>query len=183
MSAQFAAAADPFTTTDAITLIVAITGAVTGIASLTVTVFQHYLAGPRIAVEVVAARLGPVGRLHGGSSWNHADAETLARHPVPAVAVYAVNRGRMPTMIETWGVEIGDGLTFQPLDMNGNPELPARIEAGQRLVFFCDLERIIAGNQVARAQSSSVSRKARGRITLGDGRIRRSRQRLALPSQ
>ena len=174
--------ADLFSAADAITLGIAAVGAVTGIAALAITVFQYYLMGPRIAVEVSAARLGPSSRLVGGDSWSSADTDTLAAHPTLGVAVHAINRGRMPTSIANWAVEVGGGMLFRSVDVpGGNPDLPTRIEAGERLTFIADLSSVIAAIRVAGQAPGQDHALVYGSITTADGRAYRSGTGLRIP--
>ncbi len=102
-----------FTAADGITLGIACVGAFTGIIALVLNVHQFLVAGPRMRVETEPARLGPNSRITGGKWDSHLDDDTRADHPHLAVAVHAINAGRMPTMIESWGIDIGGDMAFR----------------------------------------------------------------------
>ena len=174
------AQSDPFTTADAITLGIASLGAFTGIASLAITISQFWLSGPRLRVEITAAQFGATaGTFVGGTEWSEANAD---RYPVRQVAVHAINRGRIPTSIDTWGIDLGAGIFFRHPHSPSNRALPAKIEAGERIMFLADLGDIIPMNQTAMQLSSQCSGMAHGTITLGDGRTIRSTEPLQIPT-
>ena len=173
---------DVFSVADLVTLVIAAIGAVTGVAALAIAVIQYYLSGPRIAVEVCAARLGSRGRLVGGSSWSSADSETLSAHPGLGVAVMAINRGRMPTSISSWGVDVGAGHSYQELEvLGGNPDLPARIEAGERLTFIAELSNVAAASRIAGRTPGQKHKTVYGTVTRSDGQTTRSKTGLTVP--
>ena len=121
------AQSDPFTTADAITIGIASLGALTGIVSLTITVSQIWLSGSRLRVEITAAQFGPTtGTFVHGADWPDANKD---KYPIRQVAVHAINRGRMPTSIDTWGIDLGAGIYFRLPHSPSNPVQPRPIAA------------------------------------------------------
>lgn len=177
------AQSDPFTTADAITLGIASIGAFTGIAALGITISQFWLSGARLRVKITAGWLGADRRVaHNVKTWDPVDARMVGRPATRILAVTAVNRGRMATTINAWGVIIGKRMEDTAPRMPPNPKLPVRIEPGESETFVIQLEDVITAHYAAPVAMGRRTGKVRGRIRLGDGRALRSRRSLTIPT-
>lgn len=132
------------TALDIATLVIAVCGAVTGVAALAWSVATHLLTGPRVAVELRGGFRGPANYSHTKfdkfDPTANVNAELL---PIPIVVVLVRNRGRAPVSVTSWSVHIGD-LGYGESSRDYNPALPYRLEGGETALWVIDLEGIVA---------------------------------------
>ena len=102
------AQSDPFTTADAITLGIASLGALTGVASLAITISHFWLSGHGCESRSLPGGVNCTGQVvHGTAKWDDLDARLVGDTATRVVAVSATNRGRMAATINAWGVVVG----------------------------------------------------------------------------
>lgn len=178
------AQSDPFTTADAITLGIASVGALTGVASLAISISQFWLSGARIRVKITAGWLGPNGRVgHDLKTWDAVDARTVGEPAVRVVAVTAFNRGRTAATINSWGVLVGKKMEDTRPRMPPNAPLPVELAPGESKTFVIPLEVVIGSHYAASVAMGRRTDKVYGRIRLGDGRAIRSKKSLEIPTE
>ena len=140
------AQSDPFTTAGAITLGIASVGALTGIASLAITISQFWLSGARVRVKITAGWRNSTGQVvHGAQTWDDVDARLVGDTATRVVAVSATNRGRMAATINAWGVVVGTEMETTERRLPPNPRLPATVGSSETTTFVILLALIVHG--------------------------------------
>ena len=157
-----------------ILIAIALIGAVTGVASIAITVWQHMISGPRLRVEVAQARFNSESSIIGGQAWAQSDAKVIAQFPIAAVAVSVINYGRMATYINRWGIMLPANMMLHDLQTPINPNLPARIEPGERLTFFADIDMVARGARAAYQTFGGQRGEISGVVHRGDGKSAKS---------
>jgi len=157
---------------DVVTLIIAVVGALSGVAALAWSVAAHLLTGPRVKVV-----------LRGG--WmNGTECVTVPINaflaitppegfPAPVVAVHVYNSGRSPVQITTWAVSVG-AATYNNATGPGNDTLPCLLGPGEERMWYADRSFLIT--LVAMLNSGGNDVDLTGMVTLGTGRSVRSRK-------
>ena len=115
------------------TLLIAIVGAVTGVASLAWQIISSRLDRGRLSVELCAGWLTDQGAVT--APLNGAAEVTLSRDSEALLVVTATNVGRSPVSLASWAVEIGPTSLSGRNDLGVNPSLPVRLEGHERAHF------------------------------------------------
>lgn len=150
-------------TSDALTLVIAIVGLVLAAASLAWQAATFLMTGARVKVKLQRGALGPGGCVLGPVSGGMPPEELAQQGYVdPVLAVEVTNVGRLPTTITGWHAVLENGILFSnPLDPT-NPELPYRLEAQSRAIWYADLRAIQAA--VTASYSSGVTKQAHQKV-------------------
>lgn len=164
------------TALDITTLVIAVVGATTGIASLGWTVASHVLTGARVKVELV------VGWVANGSvvtlPWSSHDPSkppllTGIDFQYSVVGVQVRNIGRLACSVRGWSVSLDNGVALGHVELPMNSALPHRLDAGEERTWFANLAHVVAMIEASRG-SNMPPRTVFASSSLGDGRTIKS---------
>lgn len=164
------------TTLDIVTLVVAIFGALMGLAALVWQIAQHSLTGARVRVELKSAMLGPGGAVVApqDQAWRQADQIRPNGYSTPAYAVTVINRGRFPATVESVSFVVGGGLGYRPVADLIGPELPHRIEGGSAGTWYVNARAVWATEDASATVLNTPRSGVKAEIGLADGKSRES---------
>ena len=123
-----------------------------------------------------------------GIIWEGTSDSVLAAHPVKAVTVMVHNRGRMATIIQSWGIEVGQspnspvGPCVFDHGLKMNRRIPAEIEPGEVLNFHVTHDVVTHGSSLANYPIDGQRGTIHGFVTSGDGKAIRSKKPLTIPN-
>jgi hypothetical protein len=144
------------------TLAIAVAGVLLGALSLGWQAATFFLSGPRVRVRLRAGLFGPGGVVVGkpeavlvGDQRKRLEHEGFTE---PVLAVTAVNGGRLPTTINSWGIVVGGGVTLREFDAHG-PSLPHRLEPHEEATWYASAANAMAA--VAASAATFGERSAR----------------------
>lgn len=155
--------ANALTALDIVTLVVALIGAITGVAALAWGVAQHRLTGARVKVALVGG-----WAMGGGLASGPLD--TIRRPDGAGDAVVGVqvrNVGRLPAVVTVWGVRAGKASCHSEAFSSFNPPLPKRIEVGEELTWYLPADMVATHARVT-GQVLGNNRLS-ARVVLGTG--------------
>jgi hypothetical protein len=180
LSAAHASTSTSITNLELVTLVIAIIGALTGVASLAWSIASHLLSGARVTVELEAGWVGPAGMIHGPiESFNpHTPPMDGMREPV--ICVQVRNKGRLQTSVTGYSVKVGRTNYFVPAHP-ANPALPFILGVGESAIWMADHAGVVAAVHAHREVLGQIL-EIRGQVDLGDGRTIVSENR-ATPAQ
>jgi hypothetical protein len=149
-----------------ITLVVALVGAATGIASLVWAIASHQLSGSRVKVRLVGGWMGQAGLVSAPIEGFKRFDQPSAEYPVAVVGVQANNVGRLPVAVTSWGIGIGPArLGFVQAPVN-NP-LPHVLGVGEEATWFAAEEDVIATAVALRIGPGIEEPRLAGSVQLG----------------
>jgi hypothetical protein len=158
-----------------VTLVVAIVGAVTGVAALVWEAATFVLSGSRVKVALTHAWLGGGGVVTGplGEIGKQPPDE---RFPVEALGVEVRNVGRLQASVTGCAIEVGPVAisAFVP----HNEPLPHRLDIGEENTWFVEVAQIHAAVSAAVRTFGPV--EIRARASLGTGKRITSRNSISL---
>jgi len=170
-----AAARSSVTPVKEATLGIAAAGLALGALSFGWQLATFLLSGPRVRVRFRVGLRGPDGVIVGrpeavlfGDQRKRLESEGYSE---PVFAVTAVNPGRLPTTIESWGIAFGHGAYFQnPGGHALGPALPHRLEPHTSATWYApgDIMRVIAEIDVGLGEGSAA-RMIRARVDTAAG--------------
>jgi hypothetical protein len=162
-----------------VTLVVAIVGAVTGVAALVWEAVTFVLSGSRVKVALVHVWLGggsvavtvplsePIGKQPPSP---HATVETLG--------VEVRNVGRLAVSVTDWRIKIGPTELISLRGVPHNKQLPHRLDVGEENTWFVEVAQIHAAVSAAVGTFGPV--EIRARASLGTGKSTTSRNSISL---
>lgn len=157
------------TALDITTLVIAVVGALTGVASLAWTVASHALSGARVKVELKAGWLGGGGAVTLPFTNFGSVARPEGIDGPAVVVVEARNVGRLPCSVVGWGVSVGSA-QLGHVQLPVNPALPHRLEVGEEGSWFVEMHSVLA--LIATLRETNVpATHLSGKVSLGDGRV------------
>lgn len=146
-------------TTDAITLIVAIAGLTLAVVSLGWQAATFVLTGPRVKVNLQQGALGPGGAVVGPVDAGMSATELAQQgFTEPILAIEVVNVGRMPTTVTGWHAEFENGMKFTNPQYPLNPALPFRLEPQSKATWYVEARSVHA--TVSASHASGVTKAA-----------------------
>jgi hypothetical protein len=165
---------DGVSTLDVVTLVVAIIGALTGVASLVWAMVAHLTTGVRAAVELSCGWVTP-------DSFLSFDPATVKQRPFgegvtgrPVFGVTVRNRGRLPLVVTSLGVGT-TAVSLLRFEDPYSPPLPHELGVSAEATWFApahDLVTLLAASQHAKLPTTELQASAR----LGTGKSIKSRK-------
>jgi hypothetical protein len=149
---------------DIITLVIAMTGAATGIAALGWGIAQHRLTGARVKVSLVGGWFYNGGIIVGGLDTLQRPNEDLGD---AVVGVLVRNVGRLPATVTIWGVRAGETSFHSDEYHYLNPAIPHRLEAGEEATWYVGSGAIV--RQAHAAGKVLGDARLGARVVLGTG--------------
>ena len=170
------------TTLDIVTLVVAVFGALLGLAALVWNIAEFRLAGPRVKVAIKAAVISKAmeDAITGLEAvWTQNFDPRINER---AVAIWVRNVGRFPTSIETYRVDVAEGYAFTDTQSLVGPPVPHRLEAGEAATWYIGFDAVRAAKGAVEDTMKLKDRPLRASVFLGDGRRIESEDSLTIPS-
>lgn len=151
------------------TLVVALIGALTGVASLVWSVVSHVKSGVRVEVDFTAGYFSALQKTYMYSDATTSEDPPSASHVagIPVVGITVRNVGRLPARVAS--ACIGNGsVIFKILKMVQSPPMPALVDVSDEARWYFDfatIERLA----VASATEGRSSDMLVAEIRLGSG--------------
>lgn len=150
-----------------VTLIVAIIGATTGIASLVWQGVAFALEGARVEVLLLVAWMSEDGAIKGfPGSWEWGQ-PPAPNYELELLAVEVRNKGRSPVSVTSWGVKVGEVTMTYPSDPLMNKPTPYRLESGASETWLAGMEQALNIARVLTAKKAVI----RAEVGLATGKV------------
>ena len=164
------------TALDVLTLVVAILGALTGVAALVWQAVTFALSGGRVKVALKTAWLGPGGAIIGEPGTWKPGQPPAAAYDTECFGVEVRNVGRLPVSVTGWGVKVGPAELGDVQNVWNKP-LPHRLEVGEAVTWFVEARQVMSAADTIRPP------ELRAAASLGTGKRVVSKNRLAFAQE
>ena len=161
------------------TFVLALIGALTGVAALAWSVLEFLFGGAWVKVRLVSAWIGPGGAVtsESQSGWSRSPDQAL---PTPAIGIVVINRGRHPTTVASVSFS-GEDFNFVPLGLRIGPPIPYRLEGQSAESWFLELREAVGVQESFTDVMKTSPKPIRAIAHLATGKKRVSANSLRLP--
>jgi len=161
------------------TFVLALVGAVAGVAALAWSILEFIFAGAWVTVRIDAGWMGPGGAVTSDEApvWSE---QPDPAFPTPMIAVAVVNRGRHPTTVRSVEFSAG-GFSFVPLASRIGQSLQYRSERHSAESWHLDAREAAAAQRSSMEVMRQPAHGVRAVAKPATGKERRSRNVVWLP--